>query len=255
MSRGGGNPLFGKRSEPRSSLRKEIRVEEHDGSTRWLLDGRAHRIGFPAVLHPNGIEEWRQHGELHRDGGPALIVPDDFRATGQVIEDLVAAALPDGHSDLDLCGPGRAWFFHGQLHRDDGPAVVDTRPGVYRERRAYYRLGKLDRSDGPALSVIAEAEAGDLQEWYRQGELHREDGPARVHDAGSEYYLDGKPRPVCRSCEDRPATVSGLDVAGERIDLCSLCLVDVWGQCSMCTRYSPYRRMHGSLCLSCESSS
>ena len=43
----------------------------------------------------------------------------------------------------------------GQLHRDDGPAIVYP--------------------DGP-------------QAWYRNGQLHRDDGPAVVHSNGEQHW-------------------------------------------------------------------
>lgn len=48
---------------------------------------------------PNGTEEWfDEEGRCHRDGG------------------LPACIAVDG---------SRAWFQHGRLHREDGPAFID----------------------------------------------------------------------------------------------------------------------------------
>jgi hypothetical protein len=49
----------------------------------------------------------------------------------------------------------KRWYYHGESHREDGPAV--------------------EWSDGDT-------------EWYLHGELHREDGPASVHSNGDKFY-------------------------------------------------------------------
>ena len=52
------------------------------------------------------------------------------------------------------------WYFNGQLHREDGPAV--------------------EYPDG-------------TKHWYLKGEYHREDGPAIEYaDGGKSWYLNGK---------------------------------------------------------------
>lgn len=71
-----------------------------DGSERWELDDKLHRLDGPALLLPGGDEVWYRHGEIHRDefgdlGGPAII---------------------RGHGT-------REWWKHGQKHREDGPAI------------------------------------------------------------------------------------------------------------------------------------
>jgi hypothetical protein len=48
------------------------------------------------------------------------------------------------------------WHKNGQLHREDGPAVVEP--------------------DG-------------TEWWYRNGQLHREDGPAIIRSDGTEYWF------------------------------------------------------------------
>ena len=54
----------------------------------------------------------------------------------------------------------RYWYFNGNLHREDGPA--------------------LEYSDGS-------------REWYLNGLRHREDGPAIEHADGTRYwYLNGE---------------------------------------------------------------
>lgn len=54
-----------------------------DGQERrvWLLDGRPHRVGAPAIIEPGTeLREWCQHGRRHRDDGPAWIGRTGIRA-------------------------------------------------------------------------------------------------------------------------------------------------------------------------------
>jgi len=77
--------------------------------------------------------------------------------------------------ETDPCG--EAWVRHGELHRDDGPAVQrpphpDPRPNI------------------PGLSFKARA----VEEWWLNGRQHRPDGPAVVFDDGRREWhnIDGK---------------------------------------------------------------
>ena len=76
----------------------------------------------------------------------------------------------------------RFWFFNGELHREDGPAVE------YADGRRYWYLnGLLHREDGPAFEL-----ANGSREWYVNGLPHRLDGPAgEYHDGTREWYVNG----------------------------------------------------------------
>ena len=79
------------------------------------------------------------------------------------------------------CGT-QYWYLNGQLHREDGPAVI------YADGTQYWWLnGQLHREDGPAIIY-----ADGTQEWCLNDQLHREDGPAIVYGDGSGlWYLYG----------------------------------------------------------------
>jgi hypothetical protein len=62
----------------------------------FVVDGKRHRVGAPAVHHSDGTELWYLHGKLHRVGAPAALW---FTGTQE-------------------------WFHHGVRHREDGPALV-----------------------------------------------------------------------------------------------------------------------------------
>ena len=78
---------------------------------------------------------------------------------------------------------GVEYYKNGQLHRDDGPAVVYTDGRV-----EYFKNGWLHRDDGPAI-VSAD---GSVSYW-KNGWRHRNDGPAIVWaDGRVEYYKYGQ---------------------------------------------------------------
>ena len=68
------------------------------------------------------------------------------------------------------------WYLNGQLHREDGPAVVN--PDGH---QAWYLYGFLHRNDGPAV-ICPDGE----QQWCLNGQPHREDGPACVWKDGTK---------------------------------------------------------------------
>lgn len=88
----------------------------------------------------------------------------------------------------------KQWYQNGELHREDGPAVIFPDGSKY-----WYQNGKLHREDGPA-----EIHSDGYQAWYFQGKLHREDGPAAIDSDGYKaWYQNGKPHR-----EDGPAVIN-----------------------------------------------
>ena len=72
---------------------------------------------------------------------------------------------------------------HGQLHRDDGPAVIYPNG-----KQEWYRNGARHRDNGPA-----DIHHDGTQYWYRNGLIHRDDGPAITYSDGAQFwYLNGK---------------------------------------------------------------
>jgi hypothetical protein len=75
------------------------------------------------------------------------------------------------------------WFLHGELHRDDAPAI-EYANGAKR----WYQHGQLHRVGEPA--VVA---ADGSKQWYQRDDLHREDGAAvEWADGDKEWCLHGK---------------------------------------------------------------
>jgi len=75
------------------------------------------------------------------------------------------------------------WKRNGQLHREDGPAVI--RPDGTQK---WYLDGKQHRLDGPSALYPDGA-----QEWHVNGLHHRVGGPAIIGKDGTElWYLKGQ---------------------------------------------------------------
>jgi len=95
---------------------------------------------------------------------------------------------------------------NGEIHSDDGPAVI-TKDGT----KYWYQHGKIHRDNGPAI----EFDTG-VKSWVQDGWLHRTDGPAIEKPAGdNEYYLNGKfmylrawEREVARLNDEPPVRLS-----------------------------------------------
>ena len=78
---------------------------------------------------------------------------------------------------------GQDWFLNGNLHREDGPAVIWA-TGT----QEWWLNGKRHREDGPAYIG-----ANGTQKWFLNGNLHREDGPAVIGASGYQaWYLNDK---------------------------------------------------------------
>jgi hypothetical protein len=73
-----------------------------------------HRIGGPAILHPDGSQYWYRFGELHRTGSPAI-------------------SLASGY---------KAWYHNGKLHCASGPAISHIKDGRVVIASEYYIHGK-----------------------------------------------------------------------------------------------------------------
>ncbi len=99
-------------------------------------------------------------------------------------DDGPAVMKPDGELE---------WYQHGQLHRDDSPARIYSYG-----TQAWYQHGKRHRDDGPAV-----IDPDGTQEWYRHGRRHREDGPAVIEaDGTQEWWINGR-----RHRKDDPAVI------------------------------------------------
>jgi hypothetical protein len=79
------------------------------------------------------------------------------------------------------------WFKNGELHRDNGPAIIDS--NVFNEvgTQYWFQNGFLHRDNGPAIIY-----SDGSQSWYKNGFLHKDNGPAIIYtDGKKEYYKNG----------------------------------------------------------------
>ena len=87
------------------------------------------------------------------------------------------------HVEVDRYGIRTYRNAAGQLHREDGPAIVYANGG-----KEWYRNGLRHRDVGPAVE-----RANGYKEWNHNGHLHRINGPAIEYPNGSkEWYINGK---------------------------------------------------------------
>ena len=85
--------------------------------------------------------------------------------------------------EIDIYGTRCYYNNAGQLHRDDGPAVIR-----WSGTKFWYQNGVLHRTDGPAVEW---SDGGKL--WYQNGLPHRLDGPAVERcDGSKEWYINGE---------------------------------------------------------------
>ena len=87
-------------------------------------------------------------------------------------------------SEVDKLGTRRYRNAAGQLHREEGPAIV------YNDgTEKWYQNGKLHREDGPAVTY-----KNGTKIWFKHGKRHRTDGPAAEYYNGAvNWFLDDKP--------------------------------------------------------------
>ena len=88
-----------------------------------------------------------------------------------------------GQYIVDKSSLTEKWYYEGELHRPDGPAITRFNIDGDVVSEQWYYKGQLHRVGGPALiSTMGE------EEWRFRGLLHRLDGPALKHSKA--YWSD-----------------------------------------------------------------
>jgi hypothetical protein len=108
-------------------------------------------------------KSWRdKQGRLHRDDGPAMILTDNEWSLELNLNEIIQEYPNIHHIE--------AWYTHGKLNRENGPAKTTIKNGKI-----------------------------ESQEWYKNGKYHRIGGPANVYiSQGSgkfkdeDFYIEGK---------------------------------------------------------------
>lgn len=99
---------------------------------------------------------------------------------------LAAMAVSRGNRESVVEQPDgtRVWAFGGEIHREDGPAVIF--PGV---AAWWVQHNVIHRTDGPAVVFDDGTEV-----WCQNGLLHREGGPAIITAQGNMgWWIEGRP--------------------------------------------------------------
>jgi antitoxin component YwqK of YwqJK toxin-antitoxin module len=110
---------------------------------------------------------------------------------------------PDGSIEREV------YSVNGEIHREDGPALISYSEDGSIAHEEYYINGEIHREDGPALILYHEDGSIAHEEYRVKGKMHREDGPADIayDEDGSirreEYYINGNTHR-----EDGPAEIS-----------------------------------------------
>ena len=160
----------------------------------------------------------------HKINGVTVMLKDDNPrrhlrnmfdvAGGNVMRKWVISRIGNQYCKKFPNGTKR-WYKDGELHRDDGPAVIYS-SGV----EEWYLNGKLHRLDGPA---IIHPDGGEA--WYLNGKEHREDGPAIIHSNGTkEWWVkgsrhrDGGPALITASGY-REWWVNGIELGGNFFEI------------------------------------
>lgn len=221
----------------------------------WTCGGELHRYGNPAQIMytPEGIpycKFWYVEGKLHRVDGPAVEGPEGpgfFLAGMEYTEKeywekvtrceerpgvkryYVAGILHRVDGPAFETNDGGVWYRHGQIHREDGPAIVNAHwEGIWL-KQGWFQDGVPHREGAPAIipkqgpskyahrgEILSEEEEYEhsicwmlhhvphreggpaiitdsgVEKWYRHGRLHREDGPAIDAPGAKEWYIDGR---------------------------------------------------------------
>jgi hypothetical protein len=102
----------------------------------------------------------------------------EYRSHGQLHRE-------DGPAIITKAGD-EYWYYDGFPHRLNGPAI--TKANGYEEYRLY---GQVHRDDGPAILW-----ADGTKQWYKEGIKHRLKGPAVLYPSGNEeWWVNGKEVP------------------------------------------------------------
>jgi hypothetical protein len=154
-------------------------------------------------LFGRSLTVYRRNGALHiwagKPGGIYCLIHNDpaYQVLCQLAGEVPPCCLREGielrdeHGELHRDdGPAliwsdgtQEWWQHGERHRDDGPALIRS-DGM----QVWYQHGEQHRDGGPAIT-----ELGGAQYWCQHGERHRNDGPAEIWPGGTQHwYWHGK---------------------------------------------------------------
>lgn len=134
------------------------------GTKIWYSNGKIHRENDPAIIKKNGDKEWYLNGLLHRENGPAVIEEnlEIWFNKGKIHRNNGPAKI----YYIDGKIASVAWYKNGFIYREDKPSVLC----IKNKYKAYHIDNQLHRENGPA---VIEAN-GDLHWFINDKELTEE---------------------------------------------------------------------------------
>ena len=133
-------------------------IERDNGDKEWCKEGKLHREDGPAIEFADGSKEWYKEGKLHREDGPAIEWADrnkEYWLNGKRLpEDWFKQhcsinTIPTPIKDSIMNAPEKIWSV-----REFNELPTDERTGKFvfsSGTTSYYRKGQLHRTDGPAI--------------------------------------------------------------------------------------------------------
>jgi len=145
----------------------------------------------PAIIHVAGINEFWHNNHIHKPSfcNDELIHEywidgvkhrDEFDDDGESLPAVIE--YEEWFGDIIR----EEWWFEGELHREDGAAVILYENGVA-IKKEWYNGGMRHRLNEPAVFDIIHG----IRVWWVNGSRHREDGPAVMYAEGSKLYYAG----------------------------------------------------------------
>jgi len=173
---------------PRESRKAADQQAENHTTRQVLPDGVIEEYDQDCILRKVTVPDdasWRRNGMALGVGALGMgLTMQGFDTGGKLYLDGEHRPHREDGPAVEYSYGRKAYWVHGERHRDDGPALIDP----VGEVEAYWVHGRLHREDGPA-SIDAEG-----VEYWVDGELHREGGPAMISKDGSSWawYSHGK---------------------------------------------------------------
>lgn len=150
----------------------------------WVITQDGRRVRNTAY-QPKPVEK-----TVNVPSEPVFPLQDDNNYDKRIIDDMGNIIYldknqflhrTDGLASIPPDGT-REWYWHGHLHREDGPAVE------WSPERAMFRKHTQggDNNHDASLSRVE-------REWWIKGDRHREDGPTVEWENGvKEWWVDGR---------------------------------------------------------------
>jgi hypothetical protein len=172
-----------------------IYIQEHDFGVmtvyEYKINGETSNEYGPAVIRAAGICEFWHNNHIHR---PSIRYDeliheywidgvkhrDEYDDDGESLPAFIEYEQWSGEILKE------EWWFEGELHREDGPAVIIYEDGVA-VKKEWYNGGMRHRLNEAAIFDMLDG----IREWWVNGLRHREDGPAVMFELVSDSMYEG----------------------------------------------------------------